>query len=198
MFLFLFQENHHLTIMNVNDCIPDAIEVVGNKLEGSKLQFLGARKSLTETESTKPAYLSLLPTENYAGPGPCICFENFTYNEAASVSGSCSHVPGPPKAPPSQLALLPSPENLLKALEQNYMNSLGEISVGETSLNYVSQLASPTSGDKDSLPGNPPVPALCSEYKMQMAVTLGLASPSPSENSSTAPITLLDQGEHCR
>ncbi|XP_019592870.2 oncostatin-M-specific receptor subunit beta isoform X1 [Rhinolophus sinicus] len=195
--LIKYKENHHPTIMNVNDCVPDAIEVV-NKLEGSRIQFLGARKSLTEMEFTKPAYLYLLPTENYSGPGPCICFENFTYNQAASDSGSCGHVPVPLKTPPSQLALLTSPENLLKSLEQNYVNSSGESPAGENSLNYVSQLASPMSGDKESLPTNPPGPALCSEYRTQMAVSLGHASPSPSENSSLSLVTLLDQGEHRR
>ncbi|KAM5257770.1 oncostatin-M-specific receptor subunit beta isoform 2-T6 [Hipposideros larvatus] len=194
--LIKYKESHHPTIMKVNDCIPDAIEVV-NKLEGSKIQFLGARKSLTETELTKPAYLYVLPAENYSSPSPFICFENFTYNQAASDSGSCGHVPKRPTTPPSQLALLTSSENLLKSLEQNYMNSLGESPAGETSLNYVSQLASPMSGEKDSLPTNPPGPALGSEYRMQVAVTLGLASPSPSENSSLS-VTLLDQGEHCR
>lgn len=179
--------------MNVNDCIPDAIEVV-NKLEGRKIHFSGAKKPLTETECTKPVYLYLLPTENYSSSGPCICFENFTYNQTASDSGSCGHVPIPPETPPSQVGLLTSPENFLKTLEKNYVNSLGEISARESSLNYVSQLALPMSGDKDSFPANPPV----SEYKMQMAVPLGLTSPSPSENSSLSSITLLDHGEHCR
>lgn len=184
----LFQENPHLTIMNIKDCVPDSIEVL-NKQEGT-------RKSFTETESTKPTYLYLLPTEKrYSSPGPCICFENFTYNQAASDSASCGHVPAPPKAPPSQLGLLTSPENLLKALEKNYMNSLGEIPAGETSLNYVSQLASPMSGDMSNLPKNPPEPALCSEYKMQMAIPLGLASPPSSGSSSLSSITLLDEGE---
>ncbi|XP_044088452.1 oncostatin-M-specific receptor subunit beta [Neovison vison] len=182
------KENPHLTIMNIKDCVPDSIEVL-NKQEGT-------RKSFTETESTKPTYLYLLPTEKrYSSPGPCICFENFTYNQAASDSASCGHVPAPPKAPPSQLGLLTSPENLLKALEKNYMNSLGEIPAGETSLNYVSQLASPMSGDMSNLPKNPPEPALCSEYKMQMAIPLGLASPPSSGSSSLSSITLLDEGE---
>ncbi|KAK2493742.1 hypothetical protein MC885_012405 [Smutsia gigantea] len=187
-------ENPHLTIMKVSDCIPDAIEVV-NKPEGSKMQFLGTRKSLTESELTKPACFYLFPTESYLGPGPRICFENFTYNQAASESDCCGHVTVPPTAP-SQLGLLTSPENLLKALEKNYMNSLEEIPAGETCLNYVSQLASPMSGDKESLLTNPPLPAVCSEYKMQMAVPLGLASSPSSENSSVSSITLLDQGEH--
>nr|XP_017523067.1 oncostatin-M-specific receptor subunit beta isoform X1 [Manis javanica] len=189
------KENPHLTIMKVNDCIPDAIEVV-NKPEGNKMQFLGTRKSLTETELTKPACFYLLPTENYLGPGPHICFENFTYNQAASESDCCGRVTVSPTAPPSQLGLLTSPENLLKALEKNYMNSLEEIPAGETCLNYVSQLASPMSGNKESLLTNPPLPAVCSEYKMQMAVPLGLASPPSSESSSVSSITLLDQGEY--
>ena len=197
-FLFLLQENPHITIMNVNDCVPDAIEVV-NKPEGSKIQFTGTRKSPTETKGTKPAYLDLLPTEkNYSGPGPCICFENFTYNQAASDLGYCGHFPVTPQAPHCQLGPLTSPENLLKTLEQNYMNSLGEIPDGEANLNYVSQLASPMSGDEESPPTNPLEPALCSEYKMQMAIPLGLASPPPSENSSLSSTTLLDPGKHYR
>ncbi|XP_045421726.1 oncostatin-M-specific receptor subunit beta isoform X1 [Lemur catta] len=192
------KENPHRTIMSISDCIPDAIEVV-NKPEGTKIQSLGTRKSLTEMESTKPTYLYLLPTEkNYSGPGPCICFENYTYNQAASDCGSCAHGPVPPEAPPSQLGLLTSPENLLKALEKNYMNSLGEIPAGETTLNYVSQVASPMSGDKDSLSTNALVPPPCSEYKMQMAVPLCLASPPPTENSNLSSITLLVPGEHYR
>ncbi|XP_055102155.1 oncostatin-M-specific receptor subunit beta isoform X1 [Symphalangus syndactylus] len=193
--LIKFKEKPHLTIMNVSDCIPDAIEVV-SKPEGTKI--LGTRKSLTETELTKPNYLHLLPTEkNHSGPGPCICFENLTYNQAASDSGSCGHVPVPPKAP-RMLGLMTSPENVLKALEKNYMNSLGEIPAGETSLNYVSQLASPMSGDKGSLPTNPVEPPHCSEYKTQMAVPVRLALPPPTKNSSLSSITLLDPGEHYR
>uniref|UniRef100_A0A8C3VMW0 Oncostatin-M-specific receptor subunit beta n=1 Tax=Catagonus wagneri TaxID=51154 RepID=A0A8C3VMW0_9CETA len=192
------KENPHLTIMNVNDCVPDAIEVI-NKPEGSKIQFVGASKSLTEAEFTKPTYLYLLPTvKNSPGPGPCICFENFTYNQAASGSGSCDPFPITPQVPPGQRGPLTSRGNLLKALEKNYMNSLGEIPSGEASLNYVSQLVSPMSGDKDNLPTNPPEPILCSEYKMQMALPLGLASPPPSENSRLSSTALLDQGEHYR
>uniref|UniRef100_F1MGK8 Oncostatin-M-specific receptor subunit beta n=1 Tax=Bos taurus TaxID=9913 RepID=F1MGK8_BOVIN len=195
--LIKFKENPHITIMNVNDCVPDAIEVV-NKPEGSKMQFVGTRKSPTETKGTKPAYLDLLPTEkNYSGPGPCICFENFTYNQAASDLGYCGHFPVTPQAPHCQLGPLTSPENLLKTLEQSYMNSLGEIPAGEANLNYVSQLASPMSGDRESPPTNPPEPALCSEYKMQMAIPLGLASPARSENSSLSSTALLDPREHC-
>ncbi|XP_037654745.1 oncostatin-M-specific receptor subunit beta isoform X2 [Choloepus didactylus] len=190
------KENTHLTIMNINDCIPDAIEVI-NKPEGRKIQFFGTGKSLTETEFTKPVYLYLLPTgKNYSGPGPCVWFENFTYNQAASDSGSCAHLLSPPTAP-SQLGVLNPPENLQKTLEKNYTNSLEETPTGETSLNYVSQLASPMAGDKESLPTNPPVPAHCSEYKMQMEVPLGLASLPPNESSSLSSVTLLDQSEHC-
>ncbi|XP_053447881.1 oncostatin-M-specific receptor subunit beta isoform X2 [Nycticebus coucang] len=190
------KENPHRTIMNISDCIPDAIEVV-NKPEGTKTQSLGPGKSLTEAESTKPVYLYLLPTEkNYAGPGPCICFENFTYNQAASDSGSCGHhVPVPSGALPSQLGPLTSPENLLKAPGKNGMNSQGEIPTGETTLNYVSQLAAPVSGDKDSLPTNPLMPPPCSEYKMQMAVPFCLVSPPLTENSSLSSMTLLGPGD---
>ncbi|XP_042638333.1 oncostatin-M-specific receptor subunit beta [Orycteropus afer afer] len=191
------KENTHLTIMNLKDCIPDAIEVV-NKPEGSKPQSSGTEKSLTETEFTKPAtYFYLLPTEkNPSRPGPCMCFENFTYNEAASDLSFCGHIPVPPNAPPSQLGLWNTPENLLKAQEKDFMNFLGENPAGETSLNYVSQLASPTPGDKDSLPTDPPVPAPCSEYKMQMAVPLGGTSSPLSEDSSLSSTAFLDQGQH--
>ncbi|XP_076973150.1 oncostatin-M-specific receptor subunit beta isoform X3 [Tamandua tetradactyla] len=189
------KENTHLTIMNINDCIPDAIEVI-NKPEGRKIQFFGTRQSPTETEFTKPVYFYLLPTgKNYSGPGPCVCFDNFTYNQEVSDSGSCAHTLLPPTAP-SQLGVLNQPENLQRTLEKNYRNSLEETPAEETCLNYVSQLASPMSADKDSLPTNPPVPAHCSEYKMQMAVSLGLVSPPPNENSSFSSITLLDQSEH--
>lgn len=190
------KENPHLTIMNVNDCIPDAIEVI-NKPEGTKIQFLGTGKSVTELEFTKPAYLYLLPTEkNSSSPSPCICFENFTYNQAASDAESCGHVLEPPFVPPSQLGLVTSSESLLKTLEKSYMNSLEEIPAEETNLNYVSQLASPMSGDKDSLPTNPQVPVHCSEYKMQMAVPPCLTASPLSEKSSLSSVTLLDQDEH--
>lgn len=167
--------------MNVKDCVPDAIEVV-NKQEGT-------RKSLADTEPAKHSYLYVLPTEKrYPGPGPCICFENFTYNQAALDSAACGHVPAPSEAQPNQLGLVTSSEHVLKALGKNYVNSLGEIPAGETNLNYVSQLASPLCGDQSSLATNPPEPVLCSEYKMQMAIPVGLASP--------ASIPLLDEGEH--
>ncbi|XP_062067679.1 oncostatin-M-specific receptor subunit beta isoform X2 [Lepus europaeus] len=189
------KENPHPTIMNVKDCIPDAIEVI-NKAEGIKTQFPGTRKSVTETELTsQPVYLCLIATENnYSSPGPCICFENLTYEEA-SASGSCGHGPVTPEEPPSQLGLLASSGSFLKALEKNYMNSLEENPSGN-SMCYVSQLASPLSGDKESLPTNPPMPALCSEYKMQMAVPSCLASPPLSEDSSLSSVTLLGESEH--
>ncbi|XP_036919107.1 oncostatin-M-specific receptor subunit beta isoform X2 [Sturnira hondurensis] len=191
------KETAPLTIMDVNDCVPDALEVV-KKSEGRKIQFSGTRKSPPETACTRPDYIYLLPTENSPGPGRCICFENLTYNQAAPNSGSCAHVLGPHKAPPSQLGLLTSPENLLKPLEQNYMNTLAEIPPGETTLNYVSQLAFPVSGDKDLLPTKPPEPELapCCEYRMQMAMPLGLASPSPNESSNCPPTAFLEQDHH--
>ncbi|KAF7460419.1 Hypothetical predicted protein [Marmota monax] len=173
------KENPHLTIMNVKDCIPDAIEVI-NKPEGTKPQLLETRKPVIESALIEPVYLYLLQEEKKSShPGPCICFENLTYNQSASDSGSCGHVPVLPEDSPCQLGLLTSPDNLLKTLEKNYMNSLGEIPAEETNLNYVSQLASPMTGDKDSLPTNPPVPAHCSEYKMQMAVPPMPCLPSP-------------------
>lgn len=169
--------------MNVRDCIPDAIEVV-NKPEGSKIQSSDARKLLTETACTdKTDYIYLLP-------GPFICFENFTYNQAAPDSGSRGCPLAPHNAPPGQL--LTSPGSSLNPLEQKYMNF-----PGETALNYVSQVASPTSGDKDSLPTHPLEPAPRSEYRTQMAVPLGLASASADENSNLSSLTRLDQGEHC-
>lgn len=196
-FLFLFQETAPLTIMNVNDCVPDALEVV-KKPEGGKSQFSGARKAPPGTASTRPDYIYLLPTENSSSLVPPICFENLTYDQAAPNSGSCAHVLGPHEAPPSQLGLLTSPENLLKPLEQKYMNTLAEIPAGETTLNYVSQLASPMSGDKDLLPTTPPEPepALCCEYRMQMAMPPDLASPSLSENSNCPPAALSEQEHH--
>ncbi|XP_013370405.1 PREDICTED: oncostatin-M-specific receptor subunit beta isoform X2 [Chinchilla lanigera] len=172
------KENPHLTVMNVKDCIPDAIEVI-NKSEGTKVQFTG--KPLTESESPRPANLYLLPAEDFSGLAPCISFENFTYNESACDSGSCAHIPVPTTAPPCQLGMLASPDNSLTSLENTHTHSQGEIPAGEMNMNYVSQLASPMLGDKDSLLINPPEPVLCSEYKMQMAVPSHLASPVLSE-----------------
>ncbi|XP_036163817.1 oncostatin-M-specific receptor subunit beta isoform X1 [Myotis myotis] len=190
------KENAHLTIMSAHDCIPDKLEVV-NKPEGIKAQFPGARKSLAETDCTKHDYIYLLPTEkSSAGPGPGICFENLTYNQAAPDAGFCGPVPAPHTAPPGLGDLLTAPGNLLRSLEPSYMNSPGETPAGETTLNYVSQVASPTSGHKDSPPTNSLELAPCSEYRMQMAVPLGLASPSPNENRSLSSMSLLDPGEH--
>lgn len=180
-------KNPHPTIMNVKDCIPDAIEVI-NKPEGNKIQCLSSRKSLIETEP-QPAYLHILPTA-----GSCICFENLTYTQTPSGSSCCDHVLVPPKVPPSHLELLTSPEKLQTALKKDYVNSLGETHSGETTLNYVSQLASPISSDKDSVPTNCPLPELCSEYKMQTA----LSAPTQSENNSVPSNILLDLGEHFR
>lgn len=195
--LFPCQENPHLTIMSVRDCIPDALEVV-NKAEGGKAQVPGARKSLAEAERPKHDYISLLPTGSAAGPGPGICFENLTYNQAAPAAGSCGPVPAPHMAPPGPWGLLTAPGNVLRSLEPSYMNSPGESPAGETTLNYVSQGASPTSGHRDSPPTNPLELAPRSEYRMQMAVPPGLASPSPNENSHLSSRSLLDAGEHCR
>ncbi|XP_066234814.1 oncostatin-M-specific receptor subunit beta isoform X2 [Saccopteryx leptura] len=192
------KESPHLTIMNVSDCIPDVLEVV-NKPEGSKTQFMGARKSLPDIDSTKLDYIYVLPGEkNHTGRGPCVCFENLTYNQAESDPGPCGHAPVLHKASPSPLELLTSPEHLLTSLEQSYTHAPGEIPAGETILNYVSQLASPISEDKESLLTNPPEPELCSEYRMQIVMPLGFASPSPSANSNLSSITLLGQGEHGR
>lgn len=192
-FLFLSpcQENAHLTIMSAHDCIPDKLEVV-NKPEGIKAQFPGARKSLAETDRTKHDYIYLLPTEK----SPGICFENLTYNQAAPDAGFCGPVPAPHRAPPGLGGLLTAPGNLLRSLEPSYMNSPGETPAGETTLNYVSQVASPTSGHKDSPPTNSLELAPPSEYRMQMAVPLGLASPSLNENSSLSSMSLLGPGEH--
>lgn len=184
--------------MSVRDCIPDALEVV-NKPEGSKAQFPGTRKSLAEMDRAKRDYIYLLPTEkSSAGLGPGICFENLTYNQAAPDAGSCGPVPALHRVPPGLRDLLTTPGNLLRPIESSYMNSLEETPGGETTLNYVSQVASRTSGHKDSPPTNPLELAPRSEYRMQMAVPPGLASASPNENSSLSSMSLLDPGEHCR
>uniref|UniRef100_A0A8C0XI00 Oncostatin-M-specific receptor subunit beta n=1 Tax=Castor canadensis TaxID=51338 RepID=A0A8C0XI00_CASCN len=189
------KENPHLIIMNVKDCIPDALEII-NKPEVTKTHVSTGKPLSTESELAKHAYLYLLPTEKeQLGPGPCICFENFTYNQSTSDSGSCGHVPVTPKDPPCQLGLLTQPENLLNVLEKKYTKSPGEIPAGEAGLNYVSQLASPLCGDKDSLPTHPTMPAHCSEYKTQMAVPPCLASPSPTEDGSLSSMILLGQGK---
>ncbi|XP_004848645.1 oncostatin-M-specific receptor subunit beta isoform X3 [Heterocephalus glaber] len=189
------KESPHLRIMNVKDCTPDTIEVV-NKSEGTKTQFIGIEKPLTESEFPKPANLYLLPAQDFCVPGPCISFVNHTYSESACDSGSCAHTPVPDTAPPCHLELLASPDNLLNTLEKTHTDSLGEIPAGKISLNYVSQLASPMSGDKDSLLIHSPVPVLCSEYKMQMAVPSCLDSPVLSENGSLSSMTLLGQDKH--
>ncbi|XP_054571287.1 oncostatin-M-specific receptor subunit beta isoform X2 [Eptesicus fuscus] len=191
------KENPHLTILSVRDCVPDALEVV-NKAEAGKAQVPGARKSLAEAERPQHDYISLLPTGSAAGPGPGICFENLTYNQAAPAAGSCGPVPAPHMAPPGLWGLLTAPGNVLSSLEPSYMNSPGESPAGETTLNYVSQGASPTSGHRHSPPTHPLELAPRSEYRMQMAVPPGLASPSPNENSHLSSMSLLDAGEHCR
>ncbi|XP_006874743.1 PREDICTED: oncostatin-M-specific receptor subunit beta [Chrysochloris asiatica] len=171
IFLFPFQHNAHLTIMNLKDCVPDTIEVVNMPAECKAPSW----KSLTETEHPKPsAYFTPLKTKMPLSPalGQCICFENFTYNQEASDLGFGGHIPLTPNTPPSHLGLFISPGNVLRALEKDYLNSLGEIQAGEMSVNYVSQSASPMSEDKNSLPTDQPMPAPCSEYKTQMAVPL--------------------------
>ncbi|XP_069897172.1 oncostatin-M-specific receptor subunit beta isoform X3 [Dipodomys merriami] len=189
------KENPHLTIMNVKDCIPDALEVI-NKPESTKAQVMGTEKPfLAESELT--AYLYPLQKE-HSGPGPWICFENFTYNQSASDAGLCGHIPVPSKDLQWQLGLLTQPDNLLNVLEGNCEQPLREIPAGEASLNYVSQLASPLCGDKDGFSNNPTItmPEPCSDYKMQMAVPPCLASPLPSGEGSLSSVVLLDQGEH--
>ncbi|KFO22076.1 oncostatin-M-specific receptor subunit beta [Fukomys damarensis] len=189
------KENPHLTIMNVKDCTPDAIEVV-NKSEGTKTPFIGTGKTLTESEFPKPANFYLLPAQDSSVPGPCISFVNHTYRETACDSSSCAHTPVTDTALPCQLRLLASPDNLQKTLEKTHRDSQGEIPAGEISLNYVSQLASPVSGDKDSLLISSPVPVLCSEYKMQTVVPSCLDSTVLSDNGSLSSVTLLGQGKH--
>ncbi|XP_048224262.1 oncostatin-M-specific receptor subunit beta isoform X2 [Perognathus longimembris pacificus] len=193
--LIKYKENPHLTIMNVKDCIPDALEVI-NEPESSKAQGMGTEKPfLAGSELTKPTYRYLLQKE-HSGPGPWICFENFTYNQSASDTGLCGHVPAPSKDLQWQLGLLTQPDNLLNVLERNYTKPLGEIPVGEASLNYVSQLASPLCGDKDRISNNLTIPEPCSDYKMQMAFPPGPVSPVPSEEHSLSSVVLLGQAEH--
>ncbi|KAM4875838.1 oncostatin-M-specific receptor subunit beta isoform 3-T4 [Thomomys bottae] len=155
------KENPHLTIMNVKDCIPDAIEVI-NKPDSTKAQAMG-----TESELMKPVYRYLLQKE-HSGPGPWICFENFTYNQSDFDTGLCGHVPVPSTDLRWQQGLLTPPENLLNTLERSYTKTLGEMRAGEASLNYVSQLASPLYGDRDNISNNLTMPEPCSDYKMQM------------------------------
>lgn len=186
------KESPHLSIMSVRDCVPDALEVV------HKAPFPGAGKSLAEAERTKHDYLYLLPTGSSAGPGPGICFENLTYKQAAPDAGPCGPAPAPHIAPPGLWGLLTAPRDLLRSPEPSYVNSPGGPPAGETTLNYVSQVASPTSGHKDSPPTTLLELAPRSEYRMQMAVPPGLASPSPDENSHLSSVSLLDAGGHRR
>ncbi|XP_036266846.1 oncostatin-M-specific receptor subunit beta isoform X1 [Pipistrellus kuhlii] len=173
------KESPHPSIMSVRDCVPDALEVV-NK---------AARRSLAEVECPKHDYLHLLPTGSSAGPGPGICFENLTYNQAAPGAGPCGPSPG-------QGGLLAAPGGLLRS--PSYVNSPGGPPAEEAPLNYVSQVAPPTSGHEDS----PPTPLLelapRSEYRTQMAVPPGLASPSPEEKSHLCAVSLPDAGGHGR
>lgn len=154
--------------MNVPDCVPDALEVV-LKPEGGKARCPGAGKALAEPGRAKPDYLYLLPTEGGpAGPGPGICFENWTYDQAAGDAGCWGPVAAPLGAPPG-------PGGLPGSLGPSYVNSPGEPPAGGPTLSYVSRVASPLppSGRKDSPPANPLQPAPPSEYRRQMAVPPG-------------------------
>lgn len=176
------KKNPHL-IMNVKDCIPDVLEVI-KKAEGSKTQCVGSGKLHPEDVPTQPP---LVPTEkDSSGPMPFVFLENFTYDQSAFDSGSHGFIPGPLKNTPHQLGLLAPPNKLQNVLENNYMKSLVESPTEETSLIYVSQLASPICGDKDSLVTNPPMPVHGSEYKKQMALPGSLTSASLKENSLTS------------
>lgn len=176
------KKNPHL-IMNVKDCIPDVLEVI-NKAEGSKTQCVGSGKLHTEDVPTEPP---LVPTEkDSSGPMPFVFLENFTYDQSAFDSGSHGFIPGPLKNTPHQLGLLAPPNKLQNVLENDYMKSLVESPTEETSLIYVSQLASPICGDKDSLVTNPPMPVHGSEYKKQMALPGSLTSASLKENNLTS------------
>lgn len=186
------KKNPHL-IMNVKDCIPDVLEVI-NKVEGPKTQCIVSGKPHNEDVSIKPP--SSVPTEDgSSGPVPFMFFENFTYDQSAFDSGSHGLNPGPLKDTPGQLGLLTPPDKLLNVLEKDYMKSLAESPTEETSLIYVSQLASPMCGDKDSLVTNSPKPVHCSGYKRQMAVPGRLPSLALSESNSLTSMILLGQGE---
>lgn len=191
VYLIPLQKNPHL-IMNVKDCIPDVLEVI-NKVEGPKTQCVGSGKPHAEDVSIKPPSVPI--ESGSSGPVPCVFFENFTYDQSAFDSGSHGLVSGPLKDTPHQLGLLTPPNKLLNVLEKDYMKSLEESPTEETSLIYVSQLASPMCGDKDSLATNPPMPVHCSEYKMQMAVPGSLAPPALSEDNSLTSMIILGQGE---
>ncbi|XP_031216213.1 oncostatin-M-specific receptor subunit beta isoform X2 [Mastomys coucha] len=185
------KKNPHL-IMNVKDCIPDVLEVI-NKAEGSKPQCVGSGKLHTEDIPSKPPSVPI--EKDSSGPVPCVFFENFTYDQSAFDSGSRGLIPGPLTDTAHQLGLLAPPNKLQNVLESNYMKSLVESPTEETSLIYVSQLASPMCGEKDRLAMNPPMPVHGSEYKKQMAVPGSLTSPSLKENNNLTSMILLGQGE---
>ncbi|XP_007487492.2 oncostatin-M-specific receptor subunit beta isoform X1 [Monodelphis domestica] len=171
--LLKFKGSIHQAILNTNDCIPDAIEVI-NRPEISKTQ---GSSTLVGNEISKPAYLYLLPTGKDAlDPQSCICFENFTYCQAASDIGS--HIQMIPTDP---IRSVEPPEHLLK-VEKDYMGSLGNIPAEEdASLNYVAQLAPTMSGDKGYSSPNLPEATHCSEYKMQMVISTDLTLSLPLE-----------------
>ncbi|XP_051846109.1 oncostatin-M-specific receptor subunit beta isoform X3 [Antechinus flavipes] len=188
--LMKFKENIHQATLNTSDCIPDAIEVV-NKPEISKMQ--GSRTLLMGNEITKPAYLYLLPTGKDAlDSQTCICFENFTYRQEASDFDSSRQIQMIPTDPTRSVG----PAEHLLNVEKDYIGSLDNIPAGEASLNYVSQLAptGSTSGDKDSTSSNLEA-AHCSEYKMQMVMSTGLALSLLPEDDRPISVTSLDQLE---
>lgn len=185
------KKSPHL-IMSVKDCIPDILEVI-NKAEGSKTQCVDSGKLHTEDAPTKTP--SMPPEKDSSGPVPCVFFENFTYDQTAFDSVSHGLIPEPLKDTPHQLGLLATPDKLLNVLEKDYIKSLVESPTEETSLIYVSQLASPICGDKDRLATNPSLPVHCSQYKRQMAVPGSLIPPSLKENNSLTSTILLGQDE---
>ncbi|XP_051006887.1 oncostatin-M-specific receptor subunit beta [Acomys russatus] len=180
------KKNPHL-IMSIKDCIPDVLEVI-NKVEGSKTQCVSSGKPHTEDAPTTP-------TEKGSSGPTSFFFENLTYDQSAFDSDSHGLVPGPLKDTPRQLGLLAPPDKLLPVLDKDYIKSLVESPTEESSLIYVSQLASPMCGDKDRLATNPAMPAHCSGYKRQMAVPGSLVLPPLRENNSLTSMILLGQGE---
>ncbi|XP_044537297.1 oncostatin-M-specific receptor subunit beta [Gracilinanus agilis] len=184
--LMKFKGNIHQAILNTNDCIPDAIEVI-NRSEISKTQ--GSSTLLVGNETTKPAYLYLLPTgKDPLDPQSCICFENFTYCQAASDLGSCSPIQMIPTDP---IRSVEPPEHLPK-VEKDYMGSLGNIPAEDADLNYVAQLAPTMSGDKGCSSLNLPEATHCSEYKMQMVISTDSALSLPLEGDRPISVASLD------
>ncbi|XP_006889640.1 PREDICTED: oncostatin-M-specific receptor subunit beta-like [Elephantulus edwardii] len=202
------KEIPHLTIMNINECRIDALEIV-NKLEGSKTHSSHTDRSLAKMEPTLSVdYLSLLSTEknpsdprgsfgfkNSSDRRNCICFDNKTYNWKISDLDSYDQIAQSPVTTLSQRGPLKASESVVK-VDKDYVNSLGGVAAGEAGLHYVSQLASCLPSDKDRLPGDAPVPAPCTIYQMQVAVPTSPASSPCSEASSRSSVALLDQCVH--